>query len=185
MNDKTPPKKTLTLNRKPATTTPTTPTSTSSPATTVQRKGKKVVIKREANPYPAKPKNHSKPRPKPKPKPRPKKKAYKPSDDKVKELNDRLNAYPVWLNYQPLAIGVERELHQLFTAEHFPGASKRNVQRLLQKHTNHGRYLQALTVGGSRYHLNGEDSGDGINAYEKQRAAETISERLKANAKPA
>ena len=184
MNDKTPPKKTLTLNRKPATTTPT-PTPTNNQATTVQRKGKKVVIKREANPYPAKPKNHSKPRPKPKPKPRPKKKAYKPSDDKVKELNDRLNAYPVWLNYQPLAIGVERELHQLFTAEHFPGASKRNVQRLLQKHTNHGRYLQALSVGGSRYHLNGEDSGDGINAYEKQLAPDTINERLKANAKPA
>jgi hypothetical protein len=183
MNDKTPPKKTLTLNRKPPTGTPT--STGTPPTTTIQRTGKKVVIKRDASSYPAKPNRNAKPRNKPKPKPRAKKKAYKPSDDKVKELNDRLNVYPVWLNYQPLAIGIERELHQLFSTEHFPGSSKRNVQRLLQKHTNHGRYLQALTVGGSRYHLNGEDSGDGINAYEKQRATDTINERLKANAKPA
>ena len=52
-----------------------------------------------------------------------KKPVIAPSDLKARELNDRLNGFPVWLNFQPLAIGVEKEVYRPVNDEHFPCAS--------------------------------------------------------------
>lgn len=103
----------------------------------------------------------------------------KPSDLKAKELNDRLNGFLVWLNFQPLAIGIETTIYRLVTQEHFAGASKKVVQKVLHQHTHHGRYLQNIAIGGTRYQLDGTPDGE-VNAHQRQLAAETIAKRTQA-----
>ena len=109
MNDT--PKKTLSITRKPATTgTP----ATASPAGVVSRTGKRIIRVDPA----AKPTHKPKPPPgkttngkkKPPRKPAQKKPLVSPSDLKARELNDRLNGFPVWLNFQPLAIGIDKDV---------------------------------------------------------------------------
>lgn len=99
-----------------------------------------------------------------------------PSDLKAKELNDRLNGFNVWLNYQPLALGIEKQIFKLVNDEHFPGASKKVVQKVLRKHTLHGRYLAALVQSNERYQLDGVSSG-AVSEPERQWAAELILKR--------
>ena len=184
------PKKTLTLTRKPAAAG----TSTTAPTGTITRTGKRIITrdqlpnvaaavapKRSYYPKPNQP-NKAKDKggkKKPPRKPPPKKKVTPPSDLKAKELNDRLNGFPVWLNYQPLAIGVDKDLFRLVNDEHFPGASKKVVQKVLARHTKHGRYLQAVINGSARYRLDGTEDGE-INAYQRQLAAEILAKRLQA-----
>ncbi len=162
------PKKTLTLNKKLITT----------PATTVNRSGKRIIRREDLKPAPAKPTpNKGKPTNKKKPARKPTKKpTIAPSDLKAKELNDRLNAFPVWLNFQPLAIGIDKDLFKLVNDEQFPGGSKKVVQKVLKMHTRHGRYLSALIQGGERYQLNGESNGE-VSESERQWAAEKIKAR--------
>lgn len=99
-----------------------------------------------------------------------------PSDLKAKELNDRLNGFNVWLNYQPLALGIEKQIFKLVNDEHFPGASKKVVQKVLRMHTQHGRYLAALVQGGERYQLEGVSNG-AVSESERQWAVEKITAR--------
>lgn len=56
--------------------------------------------------------------------------------------------YPVLSEYKPLAIGVNAEL--LFIIP-----DKTIIQSILIKHTSKVKYLQAISTGGSRYHLDG------------------------------
>ena len=91
-------------------------------------------------------------------------------------MNDRLNAFTVWLHYQPLAIGVDKDIYRLVNDEHFAGASKNVVQKVLKMHTNHGRYFQAIVNGGTRYKLDGTEEGD-INPYQQQLAVDTLAKR--------
>jgi hypothetical protein len=167
------PKKTLTINRKPTSTTP---------SNTLSRSGKRIIRREELNPVPTKPANPkgkptSKPTNKKKPARKPTKKpTIAPSDLKAKELNDRLNAFPVWLNFQPLALGIDKDVFRLVNDEHFPGASKKVVQKVLRMHTHHGRYLAALVQGHERYQLDGVINGV-ISDPERQWAAEKIKER--------
>lgn len=153
------PKKTLTLTRKPANIDQ---TSTPRPMT-LNRGGKRVI---RVDPT-IKTNSHGKPTDKPhqdKKKPTrkttPKKPVVRPSDLKAKELNDRLNGFPVWLNFLPLAIGIEKDIFRLVNAEHFPGASKQVVQKVLRMHTSHQRYLEKLATGGERHQLDGEVKGE-------------------------
>ncbi len=164
------PKKTLTLNKKPTSTPPT---------NTVNRGGKRIIRREALNPAPAKPApNKGKPTNKKKPARKPTKKpTIAPSELKAKELNDRLNAFPVWLNFQPLAIGIDKDLFKLVNDEQFPGGSKKVVQKVLRMHTHHGRYLAALVRGGERYQLNGESNGV-VSEPERQWAAEKIKARV-------
>ena len=168
------PKKTLTLNKKPASTTTTTGT--------ISRTGKRIIRREDLNPAPAKPVNPkgkptSKPTNKKKPARKPTKKpTIAPSDLKAKELNDRLNAFPVWLNFQPLALGIDKDVFRLVNDEQFPGASKKVVQKVLRMHTHHGRYLAALVQGKERYQLDGVVNG-AISEPERQWAAEKIKTR--------
>lgn len=168
------PKRTLSL-KKPVST----PTPETIPAVTVQRSGKRI-IRREDLPAASKPKQKpathkgSKPNPKkPTRKAAPKKPLVSPSDLKARELNDRLNAFPVWLNFQPLALGIEKDVFRLVNAEHFPGASKKVVQKTLMRHTRHARYLQALVRGGERFRLDGSPDGE-IDSHQQQFAAQLL-----------
>jgi hypothetical protein len=150
----TPPRKTLSITRKPA--------STGTPGTAtpgqVTRTGKRI-IRREDLPAtskpPAKPPKPAQGKGKPtgkKPprKPAPKKPVISPSELKARELNDRLNGFRVWRDFLPLAIGIDKDVFRLVNDEHFPGASKKVVRRTLAMHAHHGRYLQAMVLGGTR-----------------------------------
>ena len=163
------PKKTLTLNKKP---------TSSPPANLVNRSGKRIIRREDLNPTPAKPAaNKGKPTNKKKPARKPTKKpTTAPSDLKAKELNDRLNAFPVWLNFQPVAIGIDKDLFKLVNDEQFPGGSKKVVQKVLRMHTHHGRYLAALLQGGDRYQLDGVING-AVTEPEQQWAVEKIKAR--------
>jgi sRNA-binding protein len=88
---------------------------------------------------------------------------------KARELNDRLNSFPVWLNYQPLIIGIDKDVFRLVNEEHFPGASKQVVRKVLTMHTHHRNYLQAIAQGGARHRLNGIEDGE-ITAQHQQAA---------------
>lgn len=169
------PKKTLSLKRSQQNTDSTTPS-------TVQRTGKRIIRREELSnvqkPGIIKPKpanNKGKPKRSPR-KPQPKKLVIAPSDLKAKELNDRLNGFNVWLNYQPLALGIEKQIFKLVNDEHFPGASKKVVQKVLRRHTLHGRYLAALVQGGERYQLEGVSNG-AVSESERQWAVEKITAR--------
>lgn len=169
------PKKTLSLKRNQPSTDSTTPS-------TVQRTGKRIIRREELSnvqkPGTIKQKpasNKGKPK-KPTRKPQPKKPVIAPSDLKAKELNDRLNGFNVWLNYQPLALGIEKQIFKLVNDECFSGASKKVVQKVLRRHTLHGRYLAALVQGGERYQLDGVSNG-AVSEPERQWAAEKITTR--------
>ncbi len=162
MNDTTEkPRKTLTITRKPATAD----TGTTTPTNSAVRRSGKRVIRREEIPAdkltrpgkasPKKPATKSKakrPRQPPKPKKTP------PSDLRARELNDSLNAFAVWRNRQPLALGIEKQVFQ-YIAEHHLSASKRVVQKLLHHHAHNRAYLQAVGQGGQRFNLDGTEAG--------------------------
>ena len=131
----------------------------------MNRSGKRIIRREALNPAPAKPApNQGKPTSKPTNKKKPARKPTKkptiaPSDLKAKELTDRLNAFPVWLNFWPLAIGIDKDLFKLVNDEQFSGGSKKVVQKVLKMHTRHGRYLSALIQGGEHYQLDGLSNG--------------------------
>lgn len=171
------PKKTLTITRKPT-------TPSASPSGPVQRTGKRIIRREElpqvqragqGKPKPKPPAN-AKPK-KPRKPPAPKKQVTPPSQLKLRELNDRLNAFRVWFDFHPLAIGIEKDIFRLVNEEQFPGASKKVVQKLLRMHVNHGVYLQNIQSGTDRYHLDGTPDGT-ITDYQRQLATDTITKRL-------
>jgi hypothetical protein len=158
MNDETP-RKTLTITRKAASTT------TESPPKAITRTGKRIITRDQlpaANlPKPKPPKPKAPPKGKgrarkpPKPKAPPK---TPPSDLRARELNDSLNAFPVWREHQPLALGIERQIFQHIAALHL-SASKRVVNKLLHYQTHNRRYLLNIKRGGVRFNLDGTDGG--------------------------
>ncbi len=169
------PKKTLSIKRSQ-------PIADSATPATVQRTGKRIIRREELSnvqkPGTIKQKpagNKGKPK-KPPRKPQPKKPVIAPSDLKARELNDRLNGFNVWLNFQPLALGIDKEVFRLVNHEQFPGGSKKVVQKVLRMHTHHGRYLAALVQGGERYQLDGVING-AVSELERQWAAEKIKAR--------
>lgn len=158
MNDTTEkPRQTLTITRKPATVG----TGTTTPSGgAVRRSGKRVITRAEL-PNVQKPGQPKKPAKKPanrKPRQPPKTKKTPPSDIRARELSDSLNAFAVWRNRQPLALGIEKQLFQCIAAHHL-SASKRVVQKLLHHHTHNRAYLQAVGQGGQRFNLDGTEAG--------------------------
>lgn len=87
-----------------------------------------------------------------------------------------MNGFNVWLNFQPLALGIDKDLFKLVNDEQFPGGSKKVVQKVLRMHTHHGRYLTALVQGGERYQLDGVING-AVSEPERQWATEKIKAR--------
>ena len=109
------PKKTLTLKRTatPAATLAVTPAATPTP--TLQRGAKRIIrredlsgVQKAGTIKPKQPKQ-KKPKPNRKRQP-PKPKKTPPSELRAKELNDSLNNYKAWRDYQPLALGIEKQL---------------------------------------------------------------------------
>ena len=164
------PKKTLTLKRTatPAA-TPATPAATlavtpaATPTPTLQRGAKRIIrredlsgVQKAGTIKPKQPKQ-KKPKPNRKRQP-PKPKKTPPSELRAKELNDSLNNYKAWRDYQPLALGIEKQLFKHINDLQL-SASKRVVQKLLHYHTHNTRYLQNIGAGGVRYNLDGTESG--------------------------
>ena len=140
---------------------------------------KKRVIKRADLPAgklskpgkaPAKAKQQHPKKPKPS---APKKQTTPPSEIRARELYERLNQFPVWREYQPLAIGIEKAIFKLCNDEQFPGASKKVVQKVLSRHTRRDVYRANLTRGGKRYHLEGQVVGS-ITEDQKSFAAKQL-----------
>ena len=157
------PKKTPTLKRTatPAATLAATPAATPTP--TLQRGAKRIIrredlsgVQKAGTIKPKQPKQ-KKPKPNRKRQP-PKPKKTPPSELRAKELNDSLNNYKAWRDYQPLALGIEKQLFKHINDLQL-SASKRVVQKLLHYHTHNTRYLQNVGAGGVRYNLDGTESG--------------------------
>lgn len=155
------PRKTLTI--KPKTVPTTEQASPFNQETKTVSRANKRIIKREqvqstglgkpkAQVLPKKPK---KPR-----KPAPKKPLVAPSDIRMDNLNAALNAFAVWRERKPLALGIEKQIFQLIADQHL-SASKRVVQKLLYRHTRHRDYLLKISQGkgGQRYNLDGTSGG--------------------------
>lgn len=163
------PKKTLTLKRSTPDTTPATPAATlavtpaATPTPTLQRGAKRIIrredlsgVQKAGTIKPKQPKQ-KKPKPNRKRQP-PKPKKTPPSELRAKEVNDSLNNYKVWREYQPLALGIEKQLFKHINDLQL-SASKRVVQKLLHYHTHNTRYLQNIGAGGVRYDLDGTENG--------------------------
>ena len=153
------PRKTITIKPKAS---PTTEQITSpDEANKAIFRGNKRIIKREqlqpaalAKPKAKVPtKKPNKPR-----KPAPKKPLVSPSDIRMDHLNATLNAFAVWREHQPLALGIERQIFQLIAAQQL-SASKRVVQKLLYQHTHQRHYLLKVGQGGERFNLDGTADG--------------------------
>ncbi len=95
-----------------------------------------------------------------------------PSEIRLDNLNASLNAFDVWRNYQPLALGIERAIFQ-HAARHSLSCSKRVVKKLLHRHTHDRRYLQSVRVGGQRLNLDGTETG-AIQPAEQEHAARVL-----------
>lgn len=165
------PRKTLTIKPKAVPTTE--QASTLNQETKTVSRGNKRIIKREqVQPYAlAKPKAKVPPKKPNKPrKPAPKKPLVAPSDIRMDNLNAALNAFAVWRERKPLALGIEKQIFQLIAEQHL-SASKRVVQKLLYRHTRHRDYLLKISQGKSeqRYNLDGT-SGGYINPEECEHA---------------
>lgn len=138
------------------------------------KRRKKTIIRREQLP-PAKLATTRKPpppKPKKKPKPAVKKVGPSPSDIRLDNLNASLNAFDTWRNYQPLAIGIDKQVFQ-HVAKHSLSCSKRVVRKLLHQHTRNTRYLQAIRAGECRFNLDGTEAGT-INQIEQDHAGRML-----------
>jgi hypothetical protein len=95
-------------------------------ADAVQAKPKKTA--KNANKKPTAPKSNKTP----------------PSEIKARELNSLLHdRFTHWQNYQPLNIGIHKDIHRLISAEQLP-YSKRVVQKVLRRHVRHESYQSQL-----------------------------------------
>ena len=161
MSEPEQPRKTLSLKR------PTAPVEAdanpSNPASPVSRRPAKRIIRREdlsgvqkAGTIKA---PISKPKAKKPPKPRRPTRPAKPAPSQLRleSINASLNAYPAWLHFKPLALGIERQIFQ-HIAKHSLSASKRVVQKLLFTHTRDARYQQQLAEGITRVNLDGSEA---------------------------
>lgn len=163
------PRKTLSI--KPKTVPTTEQTATLHQETKTVSRGNKRIIKREqVQPYAlAKPKSKALPKKPNKPrKPALKKPLVSPSDIRMDNLNAALNAFAVWRERKPLALGIERQIFQLIAQQNL-SASKRVVQKLLYQHTHHRSYLLQVGQGGARFNLDG--SADGVILPEEREQA--------------
>ena len=150
MNDQ--PRKTLSIK-------PKSESQTVNPDTKVVLRANKRIVKREqvqANAL-SKPKAKAPTKKPTKPrKPAPKKPLIAPSAIRMDHLNAALNAFVVWREQQPLALGIERQIFQLIGQQHL-SASKRVVQKLLYRHTHQHNYLLKVAQGGQRFNLDGSE----------------------------
>ena len=155
------PRKTITIKPKAAPTTEQV-TSHDEAAKAIFRGNKRMIKREQVQPTAlAKPKAKAPSKKSAKPrKPAPKKPLVAPSDVRMDNLNAALNAFAVWRERKPLALGIEKQIFQLMADQHL-SASKRVVQKLLYRHTRQRDYLLKISQGkgGQRYNLDGTSDG--------------------------
>lgn len=96
-----------------------------------------------------------------------------PSDLRLMALDQQLcDTSNIWRDNQPLALGIEKSLFR-FIAEHHISASKRVVQKLLQRHTTTRSYRDNILQSAQRYDLDGSPVGQ-ISQIEKDHAQRQI-----------
>ena len=138
------------------------------------KRSRKRIIRRDQMPAAklATTKPPPEPKPKRKPVPAPKTPTTPPSHVRADNLNASLNAFEVWRTYQPLALGIDKQIFQ-HIAKHSLSCSKRVVRKLLHRHCHDRRYLQAVQAGGQRFNLDGTESG-AIVETEQEHAARML-----------
>ena len=83
-----------------------------------------------------------------------------PSKIKAQRLDALLTErFEAWRTYQPLQLGIEKQIFQLIGAEHLP-FSKRVVQKVLSRHTRKQEYLENTLSMTIRVSLKNEISGE-------------------------
>ncbi len=165
----------ITLSIKPKAVPTTEPAATINPETKTVSRGNKRIIKREQLQPIAlgKPKSKALPKKPNKPrKPAPKKPLISPSDIRMDNLNAALNAFAVWRERKPLALGIERQIFQLIAQQNL-SASKRVVQKLLYRHTHQRNYLLNVGQEGQRFNLDGS-AAEGILPEEREHAGRLL-----------
>ena len=167
------PRKTLSIKPKAAPTTE--PAySPDKAAKPILRSNKRIITREQLQPCAlvkpkakALPKKTNKPR-----KPAPKKPLVSPSDIRMDNLNAALNAFAVWRERKPLALGIERQIFQLIAQQNL-SASKRVVQKLLYRHTHQRNYLLNVGQEGQRFNLDGS-AAEGILPEEREHAGRLL-----------
>jgi ProP effector len=97
-----------------------------------------------------------------------------PKPGRQNELLDRLRTdFPVFRDYQPLAIGIHKTL-----MERQPDLDKVQVRNAMRSHTGTTRYLKALVENAPRFDLDGNPTGV-VTAEQQTQASTALRERFK------
>ncbi|HWW07572.1 ProQ/FinO family protein [Collimonas sp.] len=91
----------------------------------------------------------------------------------LKELQEK---FAVFRDYQPLAIGIDKQLIALS-----PELNRKTLRIALGMHTNSLRYLKGMEKATHRFDLDG-NSTDEVTEVHRTHATETLRERFKKNA---
>lgn len=102
--------------------------------------------------------------------------AQEKSVDTRSVLKDLQTRYPVFRDFSPLAIGIDK---QLFAA--LPDLSRKAVRLAMRSHTMTTRYLKEMEKGTQRLNLDGSPAGD-VTDENRQHASDLLKERFKKQA---
>ena len=91
-------------------------------------------------------------------------------------LTKLAETYPVIRDARPLAIGI----HKVIKAR-LPDLGDGALRLALRQHTASTRYLKAVSSGGQRFDLDGQEAGE-ITAEQRQQALDTLKERFRKGA---
>ncbi len=81
--------------------------------------------------------------------------------------------FPVFRDYQPLAIGIDKQLIALDASIH-----RKTLRLALGMHTHSFRYLKSMAVATQRFNLDGSQGGE-VPEEHRKHAAEILRERAK------
>ena len=71
---------------------------------------------------------------------------------KQNRLKKELNLFPVWVNKQPLQVGILDDFLKRF----YPAFSKKIIRLVMNAHTSSVQYLDKVASGGNRFSLEGD-----------------------------
>lgn len=88
-------------------------------------------------------------------------------------LADLEKRFPVFGEYKPLAIGIDKQLYAAM-----PDLDKKTARIALSLHTATTRYLKSMEKATSRFNLDGSPAGE-VDDTHRQHASDTLRERYK------
>jgi ProP effector len=86
------------------------------------------------------------------------------------------NDFPVFREYQPLAIGIDKQLKAKL-----PDLDRKALRIALSMHTHATKYLKAVSKGTARFDLEG-NSAEALSEAHRKHASEMLQERSKKDA---